>query len=214
LPVLGREEDAADSFAIINALKMGTRFSERVLIEAGEGLVLSARRDRKQGTTPAFYDEHGLDPQRAYTVVCFMVGSNPEKYKQLANETKLPEERRKSCKYEWENTAWSWEEMLKTHLRAADQPRVAVKVEYQDDKRYATQAQILRDMGLLETIAEHSADRFAWPRPFTIEARSCGTANARWSQRVLTLCYELPKEFMELYLNYSKTLPRKYRTAR
>ena len=27
--------------------------------------------------------EHGLDPQRAYTIVCYMYGSNPEKYKGL-----------------------------------------------------------------------------------------------------------------------------------
>jgi hypothetical protein len=214
MPVLGGEEDAADSFAIINALKIGTEFSERVLIVAGEGLVLSAKRDKKEGNPLSFYDEHGLDPQRAYKVVCFMVGSNPEKFKQLANDTKLPEERQKSCKYEWENTAWSWEEMLKKHLRSAGQPRVAVKVEYQDNNKFATQTQILRDMGLLETIAEHTADRFAWPKPFTIEARSCGMANARWSQRVLTLCYELPNEFIELFLNYSKALPRKYRSAR
>jgi hypothetical protein len=75
-------------------------------------------------------------------------------------------------------------------------------------------AQILRAMGLLETIATHTADRYAWPNPFTIEARSCGTANARWRQRVLTLCYELINEFIELYLNYSKALPGKYRAAR
>jgi hypothetical protein len=78
MPVLGREEDAADSFAIVNALKMGSTFSERVLQEAAKGLVFSAEHDKKQGNALAFYDEHGLDPQRAYNIVCFMYGSNPE----------------------------------------------------------------------------------------------------------------------------------------
>ena len=214
MPVLGREEDAADSFAIVNALKMGSGFSERVLIEAGKGLVLSSKRDKKKGEALAFYDEHGLDLQRAYNVVCFMVGSNPEKYKQLAADTKLPEYRQKACPYEWQNTAWSWDEMLKKHLRAADQPKVEVKIEYEENKKFAMQEQVLRHMGLLEAIAAHAADRYAWPKPFTVEARSCGEPNARWSQRNLTLCYELPNYFIELFVGYSKKLPRKLRALR
>jgi len=214
MPVLGREEDAADSFAIVTALKMGSKFSEQVLIEAAKGLVLSAKRDKKEGNKPAFYDEHGLDPQRAYTVVCYMVGSNPDKYKQLAKDTKLPEERQKSCKYEWDNVAWSWDEMLKKNLRTPDQPKVDITITYGDTKKYAVQEKILRDMGLFETLAAHLADRYAWPKPFTIEARECGMANARWSHRVLTLCYEFAGEFIELYQGYSKTLPKSYRAAR
>ena len=140
-----------------------------------------------------------------------MVGSDPEKYKALAAETELPEERQASCVYEWKNTAWSWEEMLKKHLRSADQPKVAVKVEYEETEKFAIQARVLRHMGLLEAFAEQVADRYAWPNPLTFEARSCGMANARWRQRVLTFCYELANEFIELYLGYSKLLPAKER---
>jgi hypothetical protein len=214
LPVLGREEDAADSFAIVTALKMGSKFSERVLIAAATGQVLSSKQDKKEGNAPAFYDEHGLDLQRAYNIVCFMVGSDPEKYKGLAKDTKLPEYRQKACPYEWQNTAWSWDEMLKPHLRSVDQPKIAIKIDYQENEKYAVQAQVLRHMGLLEALAAHFADRYAWPKPFTMEAISCGVANARWKQRTLTLCYELANEFIELFQDYSKTIPRKYRAAR
>ena len=214
MPVLGREEDAANSFAIVTALKIGSAYSERELIEAGKGLVLSFNRDKKQGEALAYYDEHGLDLQRAYNVVCFMVGSDPEKYKKLAADTKLPEYRQKGCVYEWKNTAWSWDELLKKHLRSADQPKVEVKVKYEENKKYAAQVQVLRHMGLLEAIAAHAADRYAWPNPFTVEARSCGEPNARWRQRTLTLCYELADYFIELFVGYSKTLPPKLRAAR
>ena len=50
LPVLGREEDAADSFAVVTALKMGSWFSERVLLEAAKGLVLAVNATRSKGT--------------------------------------------------------------------------------------------------------------------------------------------------------------------
>jgi hypothetical protein len=214
MPVLGREEDAADSFAVVTALKIGSGFSERVLIEATKGWVLASKRDKKKGNALAFYDEHGLDLQRAYNVVCFIVGSDPEKYKALAADTKLPEERQTSCAYDWKNTAWSWDEMLKPHLRSADQPKVTIKVEYEENEKYAIQARVLRHMGLLEAFAEHAADRYVWPKPFSIVARSCGEPNATWKTRTLTLCYELANEFIELFLNYSSSLPRKYRTAR
>ena len=101
--------------------------------------------------------------------------------------------------------------MLKKHLRSPGQPKVAIKVEYEETETFAIQARILRHMGLLEAFAEQAADRYAWPNPLTFEARSCGMANARWRQRVLTLCYELANEFIELYLGYSKLLPAKER---
>ena len=213
MPVLGREEDAADSFAVVTALHMGTGFSERVLLEAGKGWVLSAKRDKQQKNALAFYDEHGLDLQRSYNVVCMMIGSNPEKYKTLAADTKLPEERQTSCVRDYKTTSWSWEEMLKPHLRAADQPKVKINVEYQDDKKYAAQAKILRDMGLLDALAAHMADRYVWPKPFSMVARSCGDPNATWNvgTKTLTLCYELANEFIELYAGYSSKLPKKFR---
>jgi hypothetical protein len=216
MPVLGREEDAADSFAIVTALKMGSGLSERVLIEAARGWVLASKRDKKKGNALSFYDEHGLDLQRAYNAVCFMYGSDPTKYKTLATDTKLPEERQSSCVVDWKNTAWSWEEMLKPHLRAPDEPKVAIKVEYQEAEKYTMQIGILRHMGLLEAFAAHAADRYVWPNPFSIVARSCEEPNARWQNgaRTLTLCYELANYFMELFQGYWSKLPRKFRTAR
>ena len=93
LPVLGREEDVADSFAIVTALNMGSWFSDRVLKQVTKGWFLSAKRDKKEGNALTFYGEHSLDLQRAYNIVCFMVGSDPEKYKTLAEETELREAR-------------------------------------------------------------------------------------------------------------------------
>jgi len=210
MPVLGREEDAADSFAIVTALKMGPTFSDGVLIEAAKGQVFSSKRDKKEGNALAFYDEHGLDLQRAYNIVCFMVGAEPEKYTQLANFTKLPEYRQKGCAYEYKNMDWSWEEMLKKNLRG-DKPKLDVKVTYEETKKFAVQEHILRKIGLLEGIVAHSTDRFAWPNQWSVEAKSCGDANASWRSRKLTLCYELANYFTELFLAFDKTLPKKYR---
>jgi len=61
LPVLGREEDAADSFATLAMLEEGTEFSVNILVQAARGWFLLDRRDRKLGEMLSFYDEHGLD---------------------------------------------------------------------------------------------------------------------------------------------------------
>src|SRR3954447_6610866 len=90
LPVLGREEDAADSFATLALLHVGTDFTHRVLVDAARGLLLIGEREMRMGVAPAFYDEHGLDQQRAYTIVCLMVGSNPAAFRDLAQRANLP----------------------------------------------------------------------------------------------------------------------------
>jgi Putative metallopeptidase len=113
LPVLGRMEDAADSFAALRLIRAGSDFSRRVLTDAAEGWFMADRRDRKTGDKVAYYDEHGLNQQRAYQIVCLMVGFDDEKFKDLAKETKLPEERRDTCAGDYSNAAYSWDLVLK-----------------------------------------------------------------------------------------------------
>jgi Putative metallopeptidase len=108
LPVLGRMEDAADSFAAQKLIRIGSEFSHHVLTEAARGWFLADRRDQKAGEKIAYYDEHGLNQQRAYQIVCFMVGSDENKFKDLATETKLPEERQDSCAGDYSNAVYSW----------------------------------------------------------------------------------------------------------
>jgi Putative metallopeptidase len=216
MPVLGREEDAADAFAIYAALWFGDDFSHRILVEATQGWFLSDRRDRKEGEKLAFYGAHGIDVQRAYQIVCFMVGSDPVKFKDLADKTKLPEDRRATCQRDYRNTAWSWEMMLKPHFRASDAPKQKIEIIYGEGKgKLDIYARSFRAIQFLETVAEDLADRFAWPRSFVVEMRSCDNANAHWSgkDRKLLICYELAEEFAELYAVYgqTKTAPKSKR---
>jgi hypothetical protein len=80
LPVLGREEDAADQFATVAMLKMGTEFSHRTLVNAAKGWFLSDRRSRERGDQVVYYDAHGLDLQRDYNIICILVGSDTERF--------------------------------------------------------------------------------------------------------------------------------------
>jgi Putative metallopeptidase len=212
LPVLGREEDAADEFAILRMLWVGTAFTDRVLAEATKGWFFSARRDRIDGEPLAFYDEHGLDEQRAYEIVCLMVGHDPNKMVHLANEMKLPSDRRESCKKDFETASSSWASVLKPHQREAGQPMVQIETIYGDGEGdLGSFAQSFRSLRLLEIVAERTADAFAWPAPFTLEMKSCGVINARWTDEScrLTLCYELAVDFAELYRDFNQVAAAK-----
>jgi putative metallopeptidase DUF4344 len=205
LPVLGKMEDAADTFAALRLIRVGSDFSHRVLTNAAKGWFLADRRDQETRDKVAFYDEHGLNQQRAYQIVCLMVGSDDEKFKDLAKETKLPEERQDSCAGDYSNVAYSWDLVLKPHRRTPDQPKTKIDVVYSPaEGRAAVAERVNRSIRLLETVAGHAADDFVWPAPFTLEMQSCGFPNARWDlpSHKLTLCYELAADFADLYRDY------------
>jgi hypothetical protein len=205
LPALGRIEDAADSFATLRLIRVGDDFSHRVLTEAAKGWFLADRRDQKTGVKVAYYDEHGLNQQRAYQIVCLMVGSDDEKFNDLAKETKLPDERRDSCAGDYSNAAYSWDLVLKPHRRSPDQPKTEIDMLYGlAEGRAAIAQRMARDIRLLQMVAEHVVSDFVWPMPLSLEMQTCGSPDARWdvATNKLTLCYELAVEFADLYRDY------------
>jgi hypothetical protein len=211
IPVLGRIEDAADSYAVTRLIRLDTGFSDGALTQAGMGWFLAAKRDKQTGDPVPFYDEHGLDEQRGYQLVCLMIGSGQEKYQRLAEKTGLPQSRQKSCATDYNEAFRSWETVLKPHLRAPDQPATKIDVVYGEATgRLEMSAKALRYVGLLETVAERVGQIYVWPAPFSIEINSCGFPNARWVQdaRKLLLCYELAADFADLYLDYGRDSPK------
>ncbi len=206
LPVLGRMEDAADSFATLMLIRADSDYSHGLLTAAAKGWFLADRRDREAGLKLAFYGEHGLNLQRAYQIVCVMVGSDEDKFKDLAEETKLPQARQHTCLGDYSNAAFSWDLLLKPHRRPSDQPKTKFNIVYGPaEGRAEVVERVARSIRLLETVAERASDELAWPAPLTLEMQSCGFPNARWDlrTRTVTLCYELGVEFVDLYRGFA-----------
>ena len=215
IPVAGREEDAADIFSTLMALMCEEGFGERVLANAALGWFLSDRRDRRvqrvrrdEDNEAKYYDEHGMDLQRAYYIVCLMVGSDPEKFASLADAAKLPRQRQASCRYDYDNAKSSWEQLLQSHLRKPDQAKTAINVVYgPGNGKYDAHAAVSQQMKLLETLADKMSDKFALPAPITLEMQTCGSADARFVSRTKTVsvCYELADEFSDLYYRHGNS---------
>ena len=215
IPVVGREEDAADIFSTLMALMCEEGFGDRVLANAALGWFLSDRRDRRdhgrrdQGAEANYYGEHGMDLQRAYNVVCLMVGSNPGKFASVADAAKLPPERQMTCQDDYLNAKWSWEQVLQSHLRKPDEAKTPINVVYgPGNGKYDTHAAVSQQMRLLETIAESLSDRFAWREPISLEMQTCGESNARFEFRTrkVIVCYELADEFSDLHRRYGGSM--------
>jgi hypothetical protein len=204
LPTLGRAEDAADSFAAIALLNAGSEFSINVLVQAARGLFLSDRRARKQREELDFSDGHGLDRQRAYQIICLMVGS--EQFKELADWVRMPRDRQRTCANDYEDAKYAWHSLLESHRHADGEPTATIEVAYEAGQgnleRYARSFQ---SVALLEALSDYASSRYALPRPIKMVMASCGDANAAWvsSANTETLCYELADDFFDLYEGFT-----------
>jgi hypothetical protein len=210
LPLLGREEDAADTYAALRLLAIGTSFSQQELAQAAQGWFLNDRRDQEIGEKPLYYDEHNLSQQRAYQILCLMVGSDPDKFKGLADQMKMPAERQRTCKRDFAKTSEGWQTVLKPWLREPGDPETKIGVVYGDGKgMFDGIANMFRSIRFLETVAANSAARYKWPHPFTLKMESCGRPGTSYEdeERIITICYETPFDFAELYRVYVQPPP-------
>src|SRR5262249_16607651 len=151
------------------------------LVNAAKSWMILDRRTRDSGEPMVFYDAHGLDLQRAYNIICLMVGSDPDQFDDLASEVGLPEDRRGTYQADYSNASWSWNKALQPLLRAPQQERTKYLVAYgKAEGSLDIFEHAFRAAGMLERVAYSLGDRYAWRKPFGIEAMTCGESGAQW----------------------------------
>ncbi len=110
LPVTGREEDAVDEFAAIMLL----------WANQGDAALAGAEQfaaDAEDWDPLPFWDDHGLDMQRFYNVVCLVYGRDPETSANLVGEDWLPKERAELCPAEYAHKSYAWGRLLGPYLK-------------------------------------------------------------------------------------------------
>lgn len=201
LPVLGKEEDAADSLATLLLLEPNTEEANQALIDAADGWYLAEQDRGEEWESSDFYDEHSLDIQRAYQVVCLTVGARPEDFAEIAAEYEMDAERQERCSFDYSTAANSWSGLLEPHLKGTGAQGGSIEVIYEsggDD--YGDIEQLLKDVEFLEGAAASVADTYVLPRDLTFRATLCGEENAWYSydDGGVTFCYELVALFFRL----------------
>jgi hypothetical protein len=199
LPVLGKEEDAADSLASVMLLAQETDESSQALVDAADGWYLTEFSSEAETYESAdFYDEHSLSIQRAYQTVCLMVGADPETFGEVADEFDIDSDRQGSCAFDYQQAATSWASLLEPY-EGSEGAAIAAIYEPTDED-YADIAQFLQDAEFLEGAAAWITDNYALPREVTFRAMQCGEENAYYSydDAEVTFCYELLPFFFSL----------------
>jgi hypothetical protein len=127
IPYTGRQEDAVDQFSSILLLNQGK--AESAL--SGATFFVSGS---SSGNTP-YWDEHSLDEQRFYDIVCLVFGSNPEAYDHLIKRESvfglgggdgiLPKQRAARCPTNFKEINSSWNRLIEAYIPSVNaQPAV------------------------------------------------------------------------------------------
>jgi hypothetical protein len=98
VPVLGKEEDAADQIAGFIMLQFGKDIARTTINGAMFDWVTFASASSK----PSFADVHSTPQQRVYTFACLGYGGDPDTFKDYVQKGVLPPQRAASCKTEYE----------------------------------------------------------------------------------------------------------------
>lgn len=111
VPVVGREEDAADEFATMILLDCGDQGHE-ILGSAADWFGTMSRHQKEL----AFWDEHSLDQQRLFNILLLMYGHSPEKYGSIVS-TAIPKNRMAKALHEYKIKEHRWDKLLTPYTR-------------------------------------------------------------------------------------------------
>ena len=192
LPVLGKEEDAADHLSVILMNDIwDEEAAANILASDATAYALQAEQRDAGGQEPSYADEHSLDMQRYYSVVCLFYGANPEARQGLADDLGLPAERAERCPAEWQAAAGSWDAVLSDAAPGGDNVGLVMLP--------GQEGQPLADLIAEEVISIN--ERFGLPLEVSVVVADCGEANAFYSpsQQTITICNEYAQNLQAMW---------------
>lgn len=198
MPVLGREEDAADRFATWWLAPDGKSENGTDAVIATEWWLASAKQNDATRDQLPWWGEHGIDEQRGYQIACLLYGSDPKTMWGLAQRLNVPQERLDKCIDEAAQNHNSWAGLLRSQVSTLTHhlDGFIVPVRYiQPSEQNLKAAEFARQHQLLEQV-ESVLEQFKFPEGsvmLRLVAQDCGTPNAFWSSddKAIVLCYEM-----------------------
>ncbi len=114
LPVTGKEEDAVDQLAALIVADGSPEGAAAVFNGALSFALAAGDGDLDES---AFSDEHSLNQQRFYNLVCLLYGQDPKTHQGLVKENVLPKQRAQQCPSEYDRADKAWSKLLSPHLK-------------------------------------------------------------------------------------------------
>ena len=130
IPVLGREEDAADFFSAYMLLQFAPDDAHRLIQGVVFMLASEARAELEEPLRlKKLSKEHGLPGQRYYNWLCIAYGSNQQIFRDIVSRGSLPESRADNCEDEYDMLQRAFNKLILPHVdnarlrQAIDQAR-------------------------------------------------------------------------------------------
>jgi hypothetical protein len=117
IPVLGREEDAADLFSAYLMLQLAPDDAHTVLSGvAFLGATEAMAAQKENLSLREFADEHGLPAQRYFNVLCLAYGANPKTFADAVTLGRLSKERAEGCEAEYRQFDYAFRRLIAPHV--------------------------------------------------------------------------------------------------
>jgi len=115
IPVLGREEDAADQVSAYIYLQLGKTEARRLIMGTVYTYMLEVE-DTDPPSMAEFADEHSTSEQRRFNLLCIAYGADPELFEDVAAWGGLPEGRRDICEEEFYHIGRAYHTLIGPHI--------------------------------------------------------------------------------------------------
>jgi hypothetical protein len=205
LPVLGREEDAADQLATLMLMDAGSdSVGGEPVLTAALGWLDSWKKREGEADNSDYFDEHSLDYQRYANIVCLVYGSDPDSYGNLVEEWDLPADRAERCPGDYSSAVLSWDAVMQdvwvTDEKPAPASNKSFTLEVQPAKSDETRtiAEYVADQQIFDDLVAGMNESMVLPSPIKVVAKDCGVENAFYDPETseITMCYEWLAVFM------------------
>lgn len=111
LPITGREEDVADQLATFFLLWS----NDNGILDTADSFYSDL--SGLEANELPFADEHSLDHQRYYNILCWVYGSDTQTYEYLVSEEFIPEDRAQICESEYVTLNNSFLTLLEPYIQ-------------------------------------------------------------------------------------------------
>lgn len=113
IPITGREEDAVDA---LSAVILAEIIEEPGILTSAADFYDLISMTRQEISDEEFWDEHALDEQRYYNLVCWCYGKDPVEFEEVLIDSEMGADRAEGCEFEYAQITKSWSVLLAPYI--------------------------------------------------------------------------------------------------
>lgn len=125
IPILGREEDAADQVAAYLMLHLEEDIKHQAV--AGVAFMYGKEAKSENPKLEDFADEHSISAQRLYNLICLAYGSDPKLFGDVLEKGYLPKDRAELCTGEYKQIDYAFEKLIRPYIDETVKKKVQPK---------------------------------------------------------------------------------------